>query len=185
MLPIQRKLESGAYVPCWKTVGVVPLGSRSSYQRTPVLVVFAVTVWFVTRDSWLPKFRYASRNIMRSPSVSSVSEVAPVGIGSTMQVPPVSPHGWVKSATLMSVGPVKEVFVGVAQSTWNFHSCSRAGCSLKPTMKFGWPDDGAIEPSRSLGSRPEKLGSGVVHSCVAVSPASIFVRSKAQTSTPT
>src|SRR5262249_17900182 len=36
-LPIQRKLLSGAKVPCWKTTGVAP-GLRISYQRIPVPV---------------------------------------------------------------------------------------------------------------------------------------------------
>src|SRR2546429_2529403 len=63
--PIQRYCESGEKVPCWKTVGVA-FGLRISYHRTPTLLP-AVTEWLTTSDSWSPKFRYASRNISRSP----------------------------------------------------------------------------------------------------------------------
>src|SRR5262245_15455506 len=59
MLPIQRWIPSvtpGAYVPCWKIVGV-PSGSRTSYQRTPATLAAASTDWFVTSDSWVPKLR--------------------------------------------------------------------------------------------------------------------------------
>ena len=45
-----------------------------------------------------------------------------MGIGSTTQVWPVSPQGCVKSATLMSVGPMNELLAGVVQSTWNVQS---------------------------------------------------------------
>src|SRR5205823_11327612 len=65
-LPIQRNAESGAYVPCWYTVGE-PFGLRSSYQRTPTAVP-AVTALLTTSDSWSPKLRYASRYISRSAS---------------------------------------------------------------------------------------------------------------------
>src|SRR5438876_8025306 len=67
--PIQRYCESGEKVPCWKTVGVA-FGLRISYHRTPTLLP-AVTEWLTTSDSWSPKFRYASRNISRSPRESS------------------------------------------------------------------------------------------------------------------
>src|SRR5436309_683067 len=56
MLPIQRKFESGPYVPCWNTAGVAPgVLVRSSYQRIPEPVALwratAVdTEWFTTHE---------------------------------------------------------------------------------------------------------------------------------------
>src|SRR5713101_5474522 len=84
MLPIQRELLSGEYVPCWKTLGV-PFGLRISYQRTPstwlCLPPLTKTEWVTTSDSWEPlKLRYARRYINRSPRESSLSEVPLCGI---------------------------------------------------------------------------------------------------------
>jgi hypothetical protein len=50
-LPIQRKSDVGAKVPCWKTVGVAlemvwPTALRSSYQRMPV-TLFVATAWLM------------------------------------------------------------------------------------------------------------------------------------------
>src|SRR6185295_16871336 len=54
-LPIHRKFESPfVNVPCWKRLGV-PLGLRTSYQRTPVWpfgLFDALTEWLTTRASW-------------------------------------------------------------------------------------------------------------------------------------
>ena len=85
MLPIQRKFASGAYVPAWNRLGLLPASSRSSYQRTPTLVP-AITEWFTT-SAWWPsaKLRYASRYIRRS---ARESRLPPPLCG--MQVPP--PH---------------------------------------------------------------------------------------------
>jgi len=49
VLPIQRKVASGAKVPCWYSV-TPERGLRNSYQRTPTLDP-AVTEWFTTRAS--------------------------------------------------------------------------------------------------------------------------------------
>src|SRR5258706_5505858 len=90
ILPIQREVESGEKVPCWKTVGV-PFGLRISYQRTPVTLVLLLpltfTDWLTTSDSWAPvpvKFRYARRYIKRSARESSLLFVPGCG----MQAPP-------------------------------------------------------------------------------------------------
>src|SRR5256884_458359 len=100
--PIQRYCESGEKVPCWKTVGVA-FGLRISYHRTPTLLP-AVTEWLTTSDSWSPKFRYASRNISRSPRESSCCIVPGWG----MHVP--RPQASLKDATGIAVGPVKVEF---------------------------------------------------------------------------
>src|SRR5437764_3111578 len=109
-LPIQRYAPSGAYVPCWYTVGVV-FGLRSSYQRTPTELP-ATTLWSTTRDSWSPKLRYASRYISRSASESSCWVVPDCG----MHVPPPL-HAGENEATAIVVGPVRVVAAGFAQST--------------------------------------------------------------------
>src|SRR6185312_2631628 len=119
MLPIHREFVSGENVPCWNTVGV-PLGLRTSYQRTPVteflLVPLTVTEWLTTSDS-CPSLnrRYASRYISRSASESSWLEVLGWGI----HVPPPE-HAAVNDATGMVVGPTNVELVGVVKSTWNF-----------------------------------------------------------------
>src|SRR6266496_4202198 len=110
MLPIQRQLASGAYVPCWNTVGV-PFGLRSSYQRKPTELP-AVTLWLTTSDSWSPKLRYASRYMSLSASESSFVLVPDCG----MHVPPPLQAGE-NAATAVVVGPVMLVFAGVTQST--------------------------------------------------------------------
>src|SRR5689334_8690506 len=121
-LPIQRLLESGAKVPCWKTAGV-PFGFLNSYQRTPVLELLfplpppTVTEWFTTSDSCPSRnVRYASRYIKRSASESSCWLVPGCG----MQVPP-PPHAGVNAATGIFLGPVNVELAGVMKSTWNFH----------------------------------------------------------------
>src|ERR671936_1256567 len=96
-LPIQRYAESGAYVPCWYTVGE-PFGLRNSYQRVPTELP-AVTAWLTTSDSWSPNFRYASRYIKRSASESSLCVVPDCG----MQVPPPL-HAGENAATGIDVG---------------------------------------------------------------------------------
>src|SRR5262245_62500940 len=92
----------------------------------------AVTLWFTTSDSWSPKLRYASRYISRSASESSRWLVPACG----MHVPPPL-HAGENDATGTSAGPVKVVFVGVAQSTWNVQSWS----TLVPKLstKLGEP----------------------------------------------
>src|SRR5260221_6840087 len=75
--PIQRLVESGENVDCCATErSRVVASTRSSYQRTPVLVAFLealrLTEWFTTSDSVpLASLRYARRYIRRSPSESS------------------------------------------------------------------------------------------------------------------
>src|SRR2546423_6304805 len=104
-LPIQRYAESGAYVPCWYTVGV-PFGLRSSYQRMPTELP-AVTEWSTTSDSWSPKLRYARRYINRSARESSCCDVPDCG----MHVPPAL-HAAENAATGIDVGPVNDEFAG-------------------------------------------------------------------------
>src|SRR5262249_30435341 len=145
MLPIQRNAESGAYVPCWYTVGV-PFGFRSSYQRMPTELP-AVTALLTTSDSWSPKFRYARRYISRSASESSCCVVPDCG----MHVPP-PPHAGENAATGIVVGPVSVEFAGVAQSVWNLHSSREFVPKL--TRSFGEPAGGGVDPSRSEGKRP-------------------------------
>src|SRR5216683_4048055 len=94
-------------------VGVTP-GERISYQRTPTPEP-ALTLWFATSDSWLPKLRYARRNMRRSARESSNCGVPACG----MHVPPLQAAVYV--ATVSVIGPVSVVFAGVVQSTWNFH----------------------------------------------------------------
>src|SRR5262249_44970034 len=128
MLPIQREFPSaGAKVPCWNKVGapaarVVPLVLRSSYHRTPVtlecLLPLTLTEWLTTRDSFVPKLRYANRYIKRSPSESSDSLVPGCG----MQLPPLQAS--VKAATDTLVGPENDELAGFAKSTWNFQRLS-------------------------------------------------------------
>src|SRR5689334_19002768 len=114
--PIHRAVASGAYVPCWNTLGGPPARWRSSYQRTPV-VPAAVTAWLTTSDSWSPKLRYARRNMTRSESESRVCGMPPCG----MQVPD-APQAVVYAATVSVPGPVNVELAGVAQSTWNFQN---------------------------------------------------------------
>src|SRR5215469_16497716 len=87
MLPIHREFALGANVPCWNTVGV-PLGLRTSYQRTPVTdfpPTVTVTEWLTTSASCPSlNLRQASRYISRSASESSLLRVLRWG----MQVPP-------------------------------------------------------------------------------------------------
>src|SRR2546425_10231717 len=110
MLPIQRVFESGAKVPCWNTVGD-PLGSRSSYQRYPV-----VMVWLVTKASCpSANLRYASRYIKRSPSISNLLVVP--GWATQVRL-----HPCVKAATDKVVGPTKVELAGTAKSTCSFHN---------------------------------------------------------------
>src|SRR5579885_850487 len=119
MLPIHREFELGENVPCWNTVGV-PLGLRSSYQRTPVTPPLTVTEWLTTSDSCPSlNLRQASRYISRSASESSWLEVLGWGI----HVPPPE-HAAVKAATWMMVGPVNVELVGVVKSTWNLKRLS-------------------------------------------------------------
>src|SRR5258708_657274 len=91
ILPIQRELASGEYVPCWNT-DRVPVGSglretRSSYQRTPVtevrLLPLTLTEWLTTSDSTPARLRYASRYISRSASESTLLVVP----GCELQLP--------------------------------------------------------------------------------------------------
>src|SRR5205085_12576044 len=85
--PIQRKVESGLYVPCWYT-DVALAGLRTSYQRTavgPLLwMVPTCTECVTTTLSYVPKLRYARRNIRRSASESSFCVTPDCG----MHVPP-------------------------------------------------------------------------------------------------
>src|SRR3954454_1096085 len=166
-LLIQRNPASGAYVPCWKTVGVA-FGLRSSYQRIPVELP-AVTLCVTTSDSWSPKLRYANRYISRSASESSCWVVPLCG----MHVPPA--QAGENDATGIIVGPVRAEFAGVAQSTWNFQSSRLLVPKL--AMKFGDPAGGAFGPSRSDGRRPPNVVLRVKHCCVAAAPVSIFARS--------
>lgn len=110
-LPIQRNVLSGANVLCCATVGVPP-GLSISYQRTPPLDP-TTTEWFTTNASFVPRLRYANRNIRRSASEASVFVVPDCGT----HVPPL--HRAVKAATGIAVGPVSVELAGVVKSTWN------------------------------------------------------------------
>src|SRR2546430_1206832 len=110
-LPIQRQLESGAYVDCWKTNGS-PAGPRISYQRTPPEESVA-TLWFTTRDSYGPMLRYAARYIIRSPSPSSTG---PPCWGTQDPKRPPLQSCW-KGAPATTTESI-ELFFGVTQSTW-------------------------------------------------------------------
>src|SRR5439155_1200948 len=98
-----------------------------------------------------------------------------------MHVPPPLQAGE-NAATGIDVGPVMLVFAGVVQSTWNFQSWSAFVPKL--SRKFGRPAGGAVVPSTSDGNRLPNVLLRVTHCCVAAWPASIFVRSNAQTSGP-
>src|SRR5690348_13411814 len=77
-LPIQRQVVSGWYVLCWVNAGVPEVAWLISYQRMPA-TPFEETVWLPTSASWSPKFRYASRNMPRSPRPSSLDVVPACG----------------------------------------------------------------------------------------------------------
>src|SRR5438445_12764664 len=112
----------------------------------------------------------------RSASESSCCVVPLCG----MQVPP--PQAALKAPTGMLMGPVRLALAGLAKSTWNFHSLSEFEPKLR--RKFGEPAGGAVGPSRSEGSTPPKLVLSWKHCCVAAAPASMAVRSKAQSLAP-
>src|SRR5919201_2141242 len=156
-LPIQRYAESGAYVPCWYTVGI-PFGLRSSYQRTPTELP-TVTLWLTTSDSWSPKLRYASRYIRRSASESSCVVVPLCG----MHVPPPL-QAAENAATGIVIGPVNVVFAVFVQSTWNRHS-SRLFVP-KARTSFGEPAGGGVAPWGCGGRGPADAGVGFKHCCL-------------------
>src|SRR5437868_13463856 len=95
----------------------------------------------------------------RSASESSCCVVPACG----MHAPPL--HAGENDATGIEVGPESVVFAGFAQSTWNFQSWRLLVAKLR--TKFGEPLGGAVDPSRSDGSRlPYELLSAK-HCCVA------------------
>src|SRR6266700_197032 len=155
MLPIQRKVESGENVPCWITVGVPLVRLPCWYQRTPTWEFFrdvpTVTEWFTTATSPPAGLRYAKRYIKRSASESSFWRV----LGCATQAPPPL-HAAVNAATGTLIGPVRVEFDGVVKSTWK----RQIFRELVPkfTNTLGAPAGGAVEPSRSDGSNPPKLG---------------------------
>jgi hypothetical protein len=194
--PIQRQVVSGWNVACWKTDGVPP-GLRSSYQRTPETPA-EMTEWLVTRASWSPKFRYASRYIIRSPRESTFCVVPGWGMQSVGRDPPVQVTS-VKGVTEMAVGPVRVELLGVAKSTWNFQRFREFSVdSSKPRMYSFEPVGGAVAPSRFAARRPPRLLRLLLvvplpppavplppkHCWVAAVPLIIAVRSMAQTSEP-
>ncbi len=97
-----------------------------------------------------------------------------------MHEPP--PQAALNAATGMLVGPVNVVLAGFAQSTWKLHRLSELVPKL--SMKFGEPAGGAVALSRSAGRTPPKALESWKHCCVAACPASIDVRSKAQSLAP-
>src|SRR5690242_13481050 len=97
-----------------------------------------------------------------------------------MQVPP--PHAAEKPATEIVVGPVSAVFAVFAQSTWNFQR--RRLFVPYESRKFGEPDGGGVDPSRSEGNRLPYDVLSWTHCCVAACPDSILARSYAHTSGP-
>src|SRR5690349_7340643 len=98
-----------------------------------------------------------------------------------MHEPP-PPHAGVKVDTGIFLDPVKVVLAGLAKSTWNFQRFRLFVPKLR--KKLGDPVAGAVVPSRSEGSNPPKLVLSWKHCWVALAPASMLVRSKAQTLAP-
>src|SRR5438874_1612556 len=121
-------------------------------------------------------FRYATRNIIRSPSPS---RNWPLDCGT--QYPDLTPaqRGW-KGAAGIATASIDEL-AGAAQSTWNRYTTS-VSVWKKPTTGAGSPAGGGHWPSKSAGARP--LTSLVKTSAQiggdAGCPASIRVRSNAQ-----
>src|SRR5262252_6873559 len=105
---IHRQSVSGAKVPCWKIVGVVP-GVRISYQRTPAWFVAwptaaaTLTVWVATIDSVPPPMlRYARRHMSRSEIAST--PFADPDCGTQLRDPP--QRSVLNGDVITSVGPV-------------------------------------------------------------------------------
>src|SRR5258708_383989 len=101
-----------------------------------------------------------------------------------MQVPP-PPQAALKAATGILVGPLKVEFAGVAKSTWNFQRSREVELLSKARKKLGDPAGGAVDPSRSEGSRPPKELLSWKQTCVAGIPARIAALSKAHARPPT
>src|SRR5919198_9220 len=91
-----------------------------------------------------PKFRYALRNMPRSPSVSSAAEVPSCGT----QAPP--PQITEKAAGVSVPPSVNDELAGVAKSTWKRNSGHVAPTS-SVRNGFGAPAGGGLLPSRSAG----------------------------------
>src|SRR5258708_17014242 len=99
-----------------------------------------------------------------------------------MRLPPPE-HAAGNAATGMLVGPVKVELAGVAKSTWNFHKLSE----FVPKFRYmsGAPAGGALDPSRSDGSRLPKLELSWKQTWVAAAPARIAALSSAHARAPT
>src|SRR5258706_9318785 len=105
----------------------------------------------------------------RSPSESSFWAVPGWGT----QLPPLQARA--NEATERLTGPLREVFAGVVQSTWNRHRLSEFAPML--SIGFGAPAGGGVAPSRSPGSRDPYVLLSWKHCWVAERPASILARS--------
>ena len=92
-----------------------------------------------------------------------------------MQVPP--PQAWLKALTARLVGPVRVLFAGVVQSTWNLKYARLFAVLERPTSKFGSPAGGCVPPSSEPGSTVcSPLVYPMKHCCVALAPETIAAR---------
>src|SRR5262245_34109660 len=106
---------------------------------------FDETVWLPTSDSWSPKFRYASRNIPRSPMPSRKS---PFGSGIQARV---DGQSSVYAAGVRFPPSVNVELAGLAKFGWKRQTRQ---IEFSPDIRSGSgaPAGGGVEPSRSAGS---------------------------------
>ena len=97
-----------------------------------------------------------------------------------------SAQSGVKAGTGIRVGPLKVELLVLSKSTWNANIDRLALPSGSSSIKkLGVPAAGGVAPSRSDGNIPNWLEFCWKHWMVAALPASILVRSAAQTFAPT
>ena len=111
--------------------------------------------------------------MLRSPSVSSLSETPACGTQAPAEPPQTTLNG-----SGVSVPPsVKVEFAGVVKSTWKRQSF-QVGLVPISVNGFGAPPGGRIDPSKSAGMSWSSVGPSIpVLMIVAGLPASIAVRS--------
>src|ERR1044072_7635932 len=170
-------LGTSAIVPCWYVHGNVEQTAsgdperRNSYQRTPETTPATPgsTEWETTSDSWSTSFRYASRNMRRSASESSVRGLFGCGI----QLAP--PQAALAGAIGIFACRVRDVFAALAKSTFIRKRYIPSGCT--EVKMPGAPAGGGANPSRSAGRWPPSEASSITCQVAPASPASILVRS--------
>src|SRR3954451_18569974 len=167
-LPIQRQVLSGWYVLCWTKPGVPVVALLISYQRMPPIPPES-TLMLPTSASWpSAKRRYALRNMLRSPSVSSVSLVPAWGT----QPPQIT----VKGEGVSVPACVKVEFDGVLKSAWKRQSF-QVGLVPISVNGFGAPAAGWFSPSMSAGISWSSISVSLpVLTIVAGLPASMAAR---------